>query len=667
MVAPYYLSKGTIASSASDGTSYSVSGASPQDNDLLFLIIAADSDATISTDDSSWTPLTNQINVGTTFGARVYYKTAASTDGVTTVNSGPPTGLLMRIGQQYCFTCGGGSAGTPVINAINSGSGTGTVVTIPSISVASNGTYLGVSIVAVGDNVVASPTNSWTERGEDVSSAGDDGGICVETKSLTTAGTEASHTRTYSTSNPWVAWSFYLSEPVNNSQSLTASLFNNGTDTFYGPTVTSNRPLTVARYDNSADTFYGPTIVRKLQELTAGLYNNGTDTFYAPTLRQQQLLTATRYDNSTDTFYNAKLGWGIKPNPYSDGDTFHAPSITTLKALTATLFNNGTDIFYSPTVVNLKQFLTAERFDNGTDTFHAPSAKATKDLTAARFDDSADTIYAPTARANKNLTPTPVAHTNSFYTHALVKEQFLTMSHVMDPADAFFVPEVKGFKDLTAARFDDSIDTFYPVIAYAKKDLVPPTIVSENSFNAHVIAHFYLLIADLFDDGDTFYDADISAPPPMEQFLTPETVVLANDFPSPLVQRVGDFVASERDTTHLARHLGLNLVHALRLELRAENGRVQYLGSLPADAIITGTIVHVIEGFGSGTYISAGYDVLYANVISPTASHTGRVTTGGPITYQFSKMKTLYARLHGDTIDPNGRASVIVHYVPGAE
>lgn len=221
---------------------------------------------------------------------------------------------------------------------------------------------------------------------------------------------------------------------------------------------------------NASSSWAGVTIAFRVyvppaQSLTPTLFDDGTDTFYAPTVTPGAVgLTPTLFDDSTDTFYSPEVTasgavQNLTPALFDDSaDTFHAPTVTTTRALTASLFDESADTFHAATVT-AQTALTASLFDDSTDTFYGATATTQTGLAPALFDDSADTFYGATVSlGGANLAQAErFDNAHGFYTPIVTTQTALTVDR-LDNTQAFHAPTVVQPGPTQQITFPDHVE-----------------------------------------------------------------------------------------------------------------------------------------------------------------------------------------------------------------
>jgi hypothetical protein len=186
------------------------------------------------------------------------------------------------------------------------------------------------------------------------------------------------------------------------SQTLTPSLFDESTDTFFTPVVTSRFTLLPALYTDldtfftpvvkgrntltpslyvDADTFFVPVVTAK-KTLVPGLFVD-SDTFFNPIVKGLNTLNAGLYTDA-DTFYTpvvSQPGLGsqtLLPSLYVDSDSFFTPTVLGRTTLTPSIFTD-LDIFFTPSVSG-GDTPTVEIFQGGGKQYRYEKVKNSSDV-----------------------------------------------------------------------------------------------------------------------------------------------------------------------------------------------------------------------------------------------------------------------------------------------
>jgi hypothetical protein len=325
-------------------------------------------------------------------------------------------------------------------------------------------------------------------------------------------------TGTGASSDPTIASADHASvyvafKEVPGTQALTAPLFDDGTDTFFAPTV--SHVLTASLFDDGTDTFYTHEITQggPAQNLTQdSSFDDGTDTFYDPTVTQSQPLVASLYADD-DTFYTHALGVGavnLAPSLYVDDDTFYSPTVAPVAwPLTAPLYADD-DTFFSPTVA-AAYALTPSLYSDD-DTFHNATVSAGAVTLAPSLFADDDTFYSPTVAVGAvDLAPSLYADDDTFFAHAITTGEGNLVAELYVDDDTFYSATITvGAVGLVASLYADD-DTFYSATVASLNALTPSLYADDDTFySATVSAGAVDLAPSLYADDDTFYSSSVA-------------------------------------------------------------------------------------------------------------------------------------------------------------
>lgn len=300
-------------------------------------------------------------------------------------------------------------------------------------------------------------------------------------------------------SNPtWRIGSIRLAVNYNDAQTLTPSLADDSTDTFYAPTLTKTNTLSPALASNT-QTFYAATVAQSAGDTSPYVLWDYWVRGYA------------EYDAET-----------LQPALASNSATFYAPTVAASYALTPALVTN-TATFYAATVTPGVVTLTPARADNTNAFYAATVAAGSVSLTPALYSNSA-TFYAATVSPGAiTLTPGLVPNTNTFYA-ATVSPGAVTLTPArVDNAAAFYAPTVApGAVTLAPGLLSNSNSFYAPSVAPGLVTLSPDRYDAINAIYAAVITQDggpQYLLPSLYENFATFYtatvegDAGIALPP----------------------------------------------------------------------------------------------------------------------------------------------------------
>jgi len=137
-----------------------------------------------------------------------------------------------------------------------------------------------------------------------------------------------------------------------------------------GPTAAASQTLTPSLFDESTDTFFTPVVTSRFTLLPA-LYTD-LDTFFTPVVKGRNTLTPSLYVDA-DTFFTPKVSHGLHAGLYTDADTFFTPVVSQPGAGSQTLLPSlyvDSDSFFTPVVLSRKTLTPSLYADS--DTFFTP-------------------------------------------------------------------------------------------------------------------------------------------------------------------------------------------------------------------------------------------------------------------------------------------------------
>jgi hypothetical protein len=204
---PAYANVGTVSTSPS-GTTLNVGHVNPLPaaNDLLIMQASSDNDSAL-TIVAGWTAFSDQVNVSTTYAARLWWKRATGTEsGTVTVTRATGSANATFVAVMSHFTSVR-TTGLPY-EGLSAASGTSTNFVGPAV-VASGRTRLACTYHQLGDNLTSTPSGVWTERYDAALNVGDGAQLVLDTAPATNE-TIAAASRTVGASHPFVGFGFCL-------------------------------------------------------------------------------------------------------------------------------------------------------------------------------------------------------------------------------------------------------------------------------------------------------------------------------------------------------------------------------------------------------------------------------------------------------------------------
>lgn len=573
MAAPSIRSVGAVASGTASVTVNLP--ASWQENDIL-VIVASTANQDFPTDPpTGWSnPPTTPTGFGTAGAAgglklKVYWKRAGASESNVVLGDAGSYSVARMMAIQGAVT-----SGTPwETDATSNQTSANTTVTWSSLTT-SGADRLIVGLLG-GDRDAASTADVGTPTNSNLSSLGDagienwvtsgaGGGIYAFTGVKDAAGSTGTTTASI-TSQVWSQWIGALVPDL--TQSLTPSLFDDSTDTFYAPQV--NHGLTQGtRFDSATFEAYAATVSSSggAQDLTQGSRYDNTEGFYAPTVSAGAVtLTPSLYSN-VEAFYAVTLDADLRltvlslsgvpsaARPFTDkpaasGDatllpslvtndqSWYAPTVTASYTLTPARYDGG-QVFYAPTVAPGPVTLGPARYDNAQAFFAPTVAPGAVTLQPARHDNAGAFYGHVVTTGPVTLAPARYDNTSSYYSPTVTRGAVTLSPARYDNSEAFYSPTVTGGGAITltqASRLDNS-QTFYaatltagavtlqPALYEAAQAFYAPTVTAgavtlsatrlDNSgaFYAHTVTSgaATLTQASRFDNSNGFYAATVT-------------------------------------------------------------------------------------------------------------------------------------------------------------
>lgn len=304
--------------------------------------------------------------------------------------------------------------------------------------------------------------------------------------------------------------SFYAHTVTPGAVTLTPSLFDESTDTFYAHVVSqAGTPQSLTqdtRFDN-ANAFYSPTATTTYS-LISSLYNESTDTFYTPVINATNTLVQDNVYTNTNSVFAASLSYSntLTPSLYTNINTYYGHTLVFDQTLAANLYNNA-NTFYGHVITNAGGLVQDSRFDN-INTFYLATIAATYELAQSSTYTATNNFYSATVYLDQALVQA-TTYTNSaaFYTAQI--DLSISQASVLQNTNTFYSPIVGQGQQLAASLLTNTNQFFNAQVSFDQVLGVFP-FDSQNTFYQHFIIWDRIFPqAERFNNVNIFYTPNI--------------------------------------------------------------------------------------------------------------------------------------------------------------